>query len=328
MNVMPASVSGASARWQRVRIAERIRQSESVISLDLVAADGGTLLPFEAGAHVDVRVRADITRPYSLCSDPCERSRYRLGVLREPDSRGGSAEIHRSFAVGSVIEVSAPRNNFALRPGASRVFLIAGGIGVTPLISMAIALKRREIAFQMHYCARSARLAGFIPELERSSFVREVLLHMDDGASEQIFDARCALSDFDEGSQIYVCGPGAFIDHVVKTALFLGWSTDQIHFERFALEAPACDAFTVIASRSGKEIAVAPGQRISDALAGAGIDVPMSCEAGVCGTCLTPVIEGEPDHRDSFQTSEEKAANDGIAVCCSGSRSGRLVLDI
>lgn len=328
MNEVTIPMRAKAGEWQRVRIASRVQESERIISLELVAADGGDLAPFEAGAHIDVRVSPDITRQYSLLNSPCERHRYRLGILLEQESRGGSEAIHRSFLPGAEIDVSTPRNHFPLHPQAREVLLLAGGVGVTPIMSMAQQLVRDSVPFSMHYCVRSETCTAFARELLDSPFGHQVTLHIDSGPEQQRFSAMDVLQGVKPGAHLYVCGPGGFLDHVVKMAAFAGWSGDQIHLERFTAAPLAAEAFTVVAQRSGIEVEVGAGQRISEALREAGIEIEMSCEAGVCGTCYTRVLDGEPDHKDSFQTNAELAANEGIAICCSGSKTLRLVLDI
>ncbi|AWC23150.1 Phenoxybenzoate dioxygenase subunit beta [Aminobacter sp. MSH1] len=318
----------ADPEWQRVRIAGRVKESERIISLELVAASGGDLAPFEAGAHVDVRISPTTTRQYSLLNNPSERHRYRIGILRERESRGGSETIHGSFLPGLEIEVSPPRNHFPLNPDASEVLLLAGGVGVTPIMSMAQKLAEDRVPFTMHYCVRSETCTAFARELLDGPFGDRVVLHIDTGPEAQRFSAMDVLKGVRPGSHLYVCGPGGFIDHVVKMAAFAGWEGHQIHLERFTAAPLVSEAFTVVAQRSGIEVQVSVGQRISEALREAGVEIEMSCEAGVCGTCYTQVLEGEPDHKDSFQTNAELAANEGIAICCSGSKSPRLVLDV
>ncbi len=316
-----------AGEWQRVKIVDRVQESERIISLELVAVDGGELAPFDAGAHIDVRLDGNIVRQYSLLNDPGERHRYRLGVLREEASRGGSEAIHR-LIVGDELDVSCPRNHFALHASAETVLLIAGGVGVTPIMAMGHQLHRDGIPFTMHYCVRNEACAAFAQELSESPFGHNVHLHIDSGPPEQRFVAMDAVRNVTPGSHLYICGPGGFIDHVAKMAAFAGWSGEQIHSERFTAAPLAAESFTVVAQQSGIEVLIRPGQRISEALLEAGVPIEMSCEAGVCGTCYTRVIEGEPDHKDSFQTAAERASNEGIAICCSGSKSARLVLDI
>lgn len=310
------------------RIANRVQESSRIISLELVAEDGTELPPFAAGAHIDVRINDTLVRQYSLLNNPSERHRYRIGVLLELESRGGSEAIHRDFAVGQRVEISEPRNHFSLETVGEDNLLLAGGVGITPIMSMAQQLHQDGRDFALHYCVRTGADAAFASELLQMPFGDRVHIHADDGEPEQKFDARTLLAQIHPDRHVYICGPGGFIDHVVKTAAFAGWEAHQIHLERFTAAPLLNEAFTVVAARSGIEVTVCAGQRISEALRAAGVEVEMSCEAGVCGTCYTTVLEGIPDHKDTFQTPAEHASNEGIAICCSGSRSPKLVLDI
>jgi vanillate O-demethylase ferredoxin subunit len=308
-------------------VARRFEEAHGIVALELTAADGGALPPFEPGAHIDVEATAGVTRQYSLCSDPADRRAYRLAVLREPASRGGSAAIHDQFNVGRKVKVSKPRNHFALSPHTERSILVAGGIGVTPLLSMAYALHAQGRAFELHYTTRSREKAAFVEELQHAAFSDRLRLYHDDGVNGQRFDAAVALPPPSPGAHLYICGPGGFMDVVVATAHTAGWSADHIHLERFTAEVSTeGDAFTVVAARSGLTIRVAADQTIGEALAAAGIDLPMSCEQGVCGTCLTDVVDGIPDHRDQYLTDDEKATNKQMTPCCSRSRSPVLTL--
>jgi vanillate O-demethylase ferredoxin subunit len=313
-----------------VLIARKVVAALDIVELDLLPLNGSALPAFQAGAHIDVEVRPGLLRQYSLCNDPSETGRYQIGVLRDPHSRGGSAAVHDVLAVGQVIRIGAPRNRFALVP-AQRSLLFAGGIGVTPLLCMAEQLAREGAAFEMHYCTRSPERTAFAARIAASAFAGHVAIHHDDGPAEQRLDLRLALPAPDDETHLYVCGPRGFIDWVCGTASAAGWAPAQIHFEHFAGQEPGGDedsAFEVTLASSGKTILVPPGRSVAAALHAHGIDVPVSCEQGVCGTCLTRVVAGEPDHRDSYLTDEERCRNDQFLPCCSRSRSAFLVLDL
>ncbi len=317
---------GPSARLV-VRIAARRQVAQDIVELELTSLDGKPLPPFAAGAHVDVRVRSDLLRQYSLTGDPRDRSRYRLGVLLEPNSRGGSAAVHAGFSEGMHVEIGQPRNHFALDAGATHSTLLAGGIGITPILAMAYALDAAGSPFELHYCGRSAARLAFRQELSR--FGERIHLHLDDGPDALRLRIDEVLLGPAPGRHVYVCGPNGFMDFVTSAARRLGWAHEAVHLERFGAEVDTDGApFTVVAARSGKTFEVLPGQRIADGLIAHGIDVPMSCQSGVCGTCITRVIEGMPDHRDLVQTDTEKASNRTITVCCSRSKTRRLVLDL
>lgn len=319
----------ASTLDLEVRIARRSTLTDDIVALELVSVDGSPLPAFDAGAHVDVEVAPGVVRQYSLCNDPTERHRYCLGILRDPASRGGSEAVHRSFAEGSVVRIGMPRCNFRLAAGQSRAVLLAGGIGITPLLSMAHRLTRDAIPFTLHYCTRSRARTAFTEDLAVALFADAVSIHHDDGPAAQRLVLDAALSGRAADVHLYVCGPGGFIDFVTAGARARDWTDDQVHVERFTADVDTRGAaFTVVAQRSGIVVEVGPDDSIAHALIEAGVDVPMSCEQGVCGTCLTNVVEGRPDHRDSYQTDDEKAQNTQITPCCSRALTPRLVLDI
>jgi len=309
-----------------VVIIRREDVGEGVVVLSLASPDGAPLPPFEPGAHVDVHVGPKLVRQYSLCGDPGDTRVYRLGVKLEATSRGGSAAIHRTFNAATRIRISKPRNNFPLAVSATKTFLLGGGIGVTPLMAMAAHLDRAGADFDFHYCARSRQAAAFLGELENSRYAGRVYVHLDNAGAFSI--ARDTPSPV-AGAHLYVCGPGPFIDAVIETARHKGWSFGQLHFEKFsAAPETGGDRFEVTAARSGITVMIDAGQTIAEALLAAGVDVALSCEQGVCGTCLVKVREGIPDHRDTYQTDDEMASNDRIAICCSRAKSSRLVLDV
>ena len=314
----------------RVVVRRSETQGQGVLVLDLAPADGGELPPFEAGAHVDLHLGEGLVRQYSLCGDPADRQAYRLGILRDPNSRGGSIAAHERLSEGTVVEIGLPRNLFPLEAGARRSILVGGGIGVTPMIAMAHALAARDADFALHYCGRSQASCAFLGELAAAPFSARVHTHFDDGAVEQRLNLVEVLTGADAGTHLYVCGPSGFMDWVIAEAGRLGLPAGQIHKEYFQVEPPAgaSKAFDVALKKSGKTVHVAENQSIVEALAGVGIKIKVSCEQGVCGTCLCNVLDGTPDHRDVFLTDEEKADNDQILLCCSRALSDTLVLDL
>lgn len=314
----------------RVVVRRSESQGQGVLVLDLAAADGGELPPFEAGAHVDLHLGEGLVRQYSLCGDPADRRVYRLGILRDPKSRGGSIAAHERLTEGTVVDIGVPRNLFPLEAGARRSILVGGGIGVTPMIAMAHALAAGGAPFELHYCGRSRSSCAFLGELAAAPFSAQVHTHFDDGAVEQRLNLVEVLTGADAGTHLYVCGPSGFMDWVIAEAGRLGLPTGQIHKEYFQVEPPAgaSKAFDVALKKSGKTVHVAENQSIVEALAGVGIKIKVSCEQGVCGTCLCNVLDGTPDHRDVFLTDEEKADNDQILLCCSRALSDTLVLDL
>jgi vanillate O-demethylase ferredoxin subunit len=313
--------------WIDGLITARRDEATDIIGLEIQSADGAPLPPYDAGAHVDVQVRSGLTRQYSLTGDPSDRSRYHLGILRDPNSRGGSRAIHADFQLGNPVRIGRPRNNFPLQDGAAHSILFAGGIGITPMLSMALALEAKGVSWELHYCGRSADRLAYLPMLE--TFGGKVQIHLDDGDAAQRLDIETVLKGPEKDRHLYICGPNGFMDFVVAAAEQAAWTPRCVHLERFGAEVDTNGApFTVVAHRSGKTIEVSPGETIADQLNAHGIAVQVSCQSGVCGTCLTPVLDGMPDHRDLVQTETEKAANGQITVCCSRSKTKCLVLDI
>jgi len=313
-----------------VKVVRKTREAQDIAGFELARVDGGALPAFSAGSHIDVQLPGGLTRQYSLCNDSGEQHRYRIAVLRDPASRGGSVAMHDKVHEGDVIQISAPRNHFPLQH-AQRSLLFAGGIGVTPLLCMAQRLAAIGADFEMHYATRSAERTAFRGEIIDSAFANKVSFHHDDGDAAQMLNVPGALGAFDAGTHIYVCGPGGFINHVVQVAQGMGWPATHIHLEYFAAapqDHSADAAFDVKIASTGKTCTVPAGQSVVQALAKHGIEILTSCEQGVCGTCITRVLEGEPDHRDLYFTDEEKAKNDQFTPCCSRSRTPVLVLDL
>ena len=315
----------------RVRVASKSLAAQDICTFELVPDDENSLPAFTAGSHIDVQLPGGITRQYSLCNDPRESHRYLIGVLRDPASRGGSQAMHAQIQEGDALTISAPKNHFSLAEQAQRSLLLAGGIGVTPLLCMAEHLAHMGAAFEMHYCNRSKSRAAFVNRIESSAFAKDVHFHFDDGAESQKIDLESLLSTPQAGTHLYVCGPKGFMDVVLSTARSAHWPEPQIHYEFFGAEVQTTDAdatFEVQLASSGQVVVVAKDQTVIQALSAAGVDVLTSCEQGVCGTCLTRVLSGTPDHRDQYLTPEERSANDQYLPCCSRAKSPRLVIDL
>jgi len=314
-----------------VHVARKAQEATDICSLELVATDGGQLPAFTAGSHVDVHLPGGLTRPYSLCNNPAETHRYVLGVLREPTSRGGSLAVHNTVREGELLHISAPKNHFAMVPDAKRSLLLAGGIGITPILSMAEHLSASAADFRMHYSTRSAERTAFRARIAASNFADQVQHHFDDGDAAQKLDLAAVLAAPQDGTHLYVCGPKGFMDAVLGTARAQGWPEAQLHSEFFSAEVVHLEtdaAFEVKIASTGKVVVVPKDQTVVQALAAAGVEILTSCEQGVCGTCLTRVLEGTPDHKDSYLLPEEQAANDQFMPCCSRSKSPLLVLDL
>jgi vanillate O-demethylase ferredoxin subunit len=336
MNLLPSDRTGMSDPRSvpaslQVKVVRKSVEAADICSFEFVHPDGEALPPFTPGSHIVVDVADGLSRAYSLCNDASQSHSYVIAVLRDPATRGGSAAMHDRLQPGSLVRISAPRNHFPLQQDAPFSLLLAGGIGVTPLIGMAGHLAAANAPFEMHYCTRSPERTAFRERIAASSFGGQVHLHFDSGPAAQRLDVEGALAGCPANAHVYVCGPAGFIGAMTAAARALGWPDERIHVESFtgpAAGGDAGDAFEVQLAGSGRVIAVPAGKTVVQALAEAGMKVDTSCEQGVCGVCLTGVLAGTPDHRDMFLTDEEHARNDQFTPCCSRARSPRLVLDL
>jgi vanillate O-demethylase ferredoxin subunit len=313
-----------------VKVLRKKQEALGITSFELGKPDGSALPGFSAGSHVDVQVPGGVTRQYSLCNDATENHRYRIAVLRDPASRGGSVAMHDALNEGDTLLISEPRNHFPL-VHAKRTLLFAGGIGVTPLLAMAQRLSAIQADFTLHYCTRSAERTAFRDEIAASAFAGNVKYHFDDGPPSQKLALDKVLAKPEAGTHVYVCGPTGFINWVVKSAEDWGWGKEQLHVEYFGAatqDTTGDKPFTVKIASSGASYEVPAHQTVVQALQPHGIEILTSCEQGVCGTCITRVLEGECDHRDLYFTDEEKAKHDQFTPCCSRAKSAVLVLDL
>jgi vanillate O-demethylase ferredoxin subunit len=314
-----------------LRVAAMAQETPDILAFDLCDPEGSAMLCFTAGSHIDVEVAPGMVRQYSLLNAPIERHRYRIGVLKDPKSRGGSVAMH-AVKPGDLIRIAGPRNHFELALGDHPTLLLAGGIGVTPLLSMAQHLHQNGKAFSLHYCARSRAQAAFLSDLQSSPYTQNVRTHFDDETPEQRLDIKSVLSALAPETQIYVCGPPGFMGWCIEAAIDAGIPEPSIHREYFNAPAAPSDgqdiAFQVAIASSGSVYDVPAGLSILHVLRDHGIAVPASCETGVCGTCLTGILSGIPDHRDCYLSKQERAANDVMLPCCSRAKSPRLVLDL
>ena len=313
-----------------VKVLRKTQEARDIASFELGRADGGPLPAFGAGSHIDVLVPGGPIRQYSLCNDDGQQHRYRIAVLRDAASRGGSAGMHDSVREGDQLTISEPRNHFPL-VHVRRTVLLAGGIGITPLLCMAQRLATIGADFTLHYCTRSIERTAFRDEILASPYADRVQFHFDDGDQAQKFDLSAALGPPDADTHVYVCGPMGFIDFAVQGARAAGFAPEQIHLEYFGAAPKPTGGdgeFDVRIASSGKLITVAADKTVVQALAAAGVEILTSCEQGVCGTCLTRVLEGECEHRDLYLTDDEKARNDQFTPCCSRAKSRVLVLDL
>lgn len=314
-----------------VIVTTKRQEAYGINSYELAESGGGTLPSYSAGAHIDVHLPGGRIRQYSLVTPAADGKCYTIAVLKEPESRGGSLAMHEQVSLGTRLQISAPRNHFELVPDASHSILFAGGIGVTPIICMAEELAVQGANFTMHYCARSRDRAAFVDRIRAAGFAHQVRFHFDDEAPEQRLSAERALACAKENTHLYVCGPRGFMDYVIDTAKKMRWPSARIHSEYFTGDAPGSEgdtSFKVKIASSGAIFDVPIGKTVLAVLEKHGIEIPMSCEKGVCGTCLTGVLEGEPDHRDAVLGDEERALNNQFTPCCSRAKTPLLVLDL
>ena len=315
----------------QVKVVAKTTLADGIAGYELAPLSTDPLPAFEAGAHIDVHIPGGLVRQYSLYDLPAERSRYRIGVLRDPQSRGGSTKLVDEVHEGDTLGISAPRNHFPLHDGQVNSVLFAGGIGITPILCMAQQLACEDQPFEMHYCGRTRSRMAFIDRLQAADFRDRVRVHADDEAPDQQLDARAAIGAPSTDKHLYVCGPTGFMDHILDTARQLGWHDDHLHREYFAaarIDHSTDGPFELEIKSTGKVIPVAAEQSAAHALIEAGFDVSLSCEQGVCGTCMTKVLGGEPDHRDLYLTDDEHSRNDCFTPCCSRAKTRRLVLDL
>lgn len=316
------------AEWAGELLVRRMTwEADGVLSLVLADPDGKPLPDWRPGAHVDIEFPNGVTRQYSLCGEPDDLSYYRVAVLQEQVSRGGSDFVHQRLRPGQRLRVRGPRNNFTFLPG-DRYLFVAGGIGITPLLPMIAAADGAGAEWRLLYGGRRRASMAFLDELAR--FGGKVVVSPQDETG--LLDLDRWLGEPQPGLQVYCCGPEPLLAAVEN--LCRSWPDGTLQVERFAPRAgndyaPESERdFEVVCSRSGTRVKVAPGCSILETLRAAGLDMPSSCEEGICGTCETRIIEGTVDHRDSILTDSERAANESLMVCVSRAQSDVLVLDV
>lgn len=315
---------------RRLRISEIRDEAVGIKSFVLVDPEGAPLPSFTCGAHLDIHLPNGKARQYSLFGRPSERNAYRIAVKREPQSRGGSSGMHELLKPGDLVEVAGPRNNFALAGEAAHVVLLAGGIGITPILSMARHLEAEGASYELHYFVRSREHAAFLDIIDAELAPQKANTLVDLAPQDVERHLMRVLGAPVADTHVHACGPAPFMDAAGAVA-GRSLAADAIHFEHFGAprgesSGEGNDAFEVVLANAGVTVRVEADTTIIAALEQAGINVDFTCEQGVCGTCLTQVLEGEPDHRDLFLTDEEKARNDAMCLCVSRAKSGRLVL--
>ncbi|TWD90728.1 vanillate O-demethylase ferredoxin subunit [Variovorax beijingensis] len=315
-------------RTLTVRVERISRETPEILAFELIHPWGRALPEYEAGAHIDVHMPGGFSRQYSLARAPSNTGSYVIGVKREAESRGGSASMHERVRKGDLLAISAPRNTFALREEAKHHLLLAGGIGMTPLLAMAQALAARGDSFTLCVFARSEEHLAFADALHSPALAPHLRLHLDQGDASQRIDLRALLAERAPDTHLYVCGPGGFMKAVREAAAH--WPGDTLHAEYFAAPTDANTStglpFTLKLAQRGISVPVAADQTAVDALHEVGIDIPVSCQQGLCGTC---VVEGDgegAEHRDFCLTGSERRHK--VALCCSRAKGLELVLQL
>ncbi|MGV9383080.1 PDR/VanB family oxidoreductase [Nonomuraea sp. NPDC003707] len=305
-------------------VAERADAADGVAVLTLRHPGGAPLPEWEPGAHVDLLLDDGLVRSYSLCGAPGDRTAWRIGVLRVPDGRGGSAHVHGRLHPGAQVRVRGPRNNFALRP-ARRYRFVAGGIGITPLLPMLLAAQAAGADWRLLYGGRTRSSMAFLDEL--AAYGDAVTVRPQD--QHGLLDLDGFLGEPDADTLVYCCGPEPLLAAVEEWCG--AWPSGALQVERFQArkrETASENTFEVVLDRSGVIVRVPPDRSVLEAVREAGVTALSSCAEGICGTCETEVLEGEPDHRDSVLSAEERESNEIMMICVSRSRSPRLVLDL
>lgn len=306
-------------------VSRRDEAAADVVALTLRDPAGGDLSAWQPGAHLDLLLDDGLTRQYSLCGDPGDRSVWQVAVLREPAGRGGSAYVHDRLTEGTTVRVRGPRNNFALRP-AARYLFVAGGIGITPILPMTTAAQAAGAEWTLLYGGRSRTSMAFLDRL--ATYGDKVRVAPQDETG--LLDLAAYLAAPEEDTLVYCCGPEPLLDAVEEWCR--GWPSGALQVERFRPreldpELPAA-SFELVLARSGMALTVPSGSSIIDVVEAAGVPVLSSCREGTCGTCETDVVEGTPDHRDSLLTDEERAAGETMMICVSRCLGPKLVLDL
>ncbi|MDR7092535.1 PDR/VanB family oxidoreductase [Hydrogenophaga laconesensis] len=332
LSVQPNASNSPVARGDlTIRVTRVVRHTDEINSYVLQRIDGLPLPACEAGAHVDVHLPGGLVRSYSLCGDPTLTTEaYEIAVKREDSGRGGSRAMHMWVREGEILRIGMPRNHFRLAHDAPHHLLLGGGIGVTPLVSMAHALHALGAPFTLAVFARSARHLALSRVLDQAPWRGNVQVHFDDVPSPT--SPATLVANAPAGSHAYFCGPEGFMTHVRNACQ--AWPAERVHFEYFSAPVKAdaasarseADVFEVVLARRQQRLQVPAGKSIAQVLQGAGVAVDTVCEQGICGSCLTPYLSGTPDHQDTCMTEAERATH--VAVCCARSHSPTLTLDL
>ena len=329
---MTTTEANDNALMMQLQLNRKFKTTPEITVFELTSPSGSELPRFEAGAHVVVLTPSGATRRYSLCNSPEERHRYVLAIYRDAHGLGGSATMVDGLHEGNLVGVARPENFFPVVADTQQALLIAGGIGITPILAMVHSLKARGCPIHLLYCTKELSSTAFLQELKEMADAGDIALtlHHSHGKVEQRLDLTPFLAQPMNGRHIYCCGPRSLMQMVRD--LTQHWPKAQLHFEDFGTcqSAPVSlvqdHSFTVCLSRQGKRVVVAAGESILSALRAQGVSVPSSCESGTCGVCRTGLLEGLGDHRDHILDEDEH--HRAIMICVSRARSPELVLDL
>lgn len=323
-NLIATTVVQQQEQTLQLEVVGKRLEAEGVVSLSLRSVDGDPLPPWTPGAHVDVVLDCGSIRQYSLCGSVDDPERWRLGVLREPNSRGGSRKIHEDVEPGTVLTVCGPRNNFALQPAKQYLF-VAGGIGITPILPMLRHVAEQGIPWKLLYGGRSRSSMAFVEEILALENGEAILRPQDEYG---LLDLKRYLDPPVPGTKVYSCGPTPLLEAVTEECK--SWPTGSLHIERFVASTrnSSEDPFEVELARSGRRITIPKYESMLDVLEQEGLEITNSCRAGICGTCLTGVLGGIPEHNDDVLSDEDRASNKVILPCVSRSKTDRLIIDL
>lgn len=346
--VAPHELQAAGPHRLLVCVRSIERQADGINAYEVIDPRGSELPAFSAGSHIDLFFRDGRVRQYSLCSDPAQRHHYVFAVQREPAGRGGSQAIFERIHVGRILAISEPRNHFPLAEDANYHLMVAGGIGVTPMIAMIFALEARGANYTLHYCTRAPEKTAFLDVLAPRAAKGKVILHHDGGDPRRGLQLEPLLRSYQRGTHLYYCGPHPLMNAVKRACAH--WPAGTTHREYFAqpemtgIELASSEieghlmssetqgesnppaTFQIKVASTGAVFEVPEGKTITDVLREHGISVPTSCESGLCGTCRTRYLEGIPDHRDYVLQDEEK--DEYVLICCARAKTPMLVLDL
>ncbi len=312
-----------------VEITSKQQVAEDIFEFEFRSVEGVELPVPSPGSHLDVCVSPELTRQYSLTNGPDETGFYKIAVLREAEGRGGSRQLCDNYQQGDQIRVGAPRNLFPLEP-AEELLFVAGGIGITPIYSMIKQSVKENNSFKFYYLTRQQSRAAYVAELDKLCG-KDMYVHAD-AEADQRFDLDAMLASPNAGKHLYVCGPEGLIRAIEEKAAAAGWLAGNIHYELFSrsdsLVHDSDQSFELRISDTDQVITVGADETALEALQRCGLEVPFSCEQGVCGSCLMSVEEGLPDHRDMFLTDAEREANNSFTPCCSRANTPSLTVKL